>query len=477
MRGAQGGQALVLGLFVLAGGLAALFYLYNTGQLVREKTRLVNTADAVAHSVGVFQARVFNFTAHSNRALLANEVLVAQLVSAAAWMDYAQSHVQLQPVVFPECQDSQGAGASTGALFQYGPAYALMCYLSAQTGGAAAGGLGAARPAVAGLVGTVEATKAQIQNALLQLHQPGRLEAMQLALAQAVADANQGGAGQVQVELLSDDQATPFLQRYAGADRGRLRDLAQAAAQLDPFLPQRRWDAGALLPTPECFPALTFDAYNAVRRRGGTDLIGMDEWRAVDTASFHRHQLSKGKNILPSCERVETPLGVGEQQAHSAGADQADSLAVAGEAAQDNPVAYGQASSAHWQHYSGLPVYTDLSPAWLTVADPRWVMAVRVAKPQSRLRTADGAGPWLAAPDNRLQGYHTASADQVWVAVSAVQVFFQRPPEHPHNTVGMQRGTPSEVGSLFNPYWQSRLVDATAQVRTQALRQGVALPW
>lgn len=477
MRSAQRGQALILGLFALAVGLAALFYLYNAGQLVREKTRLVNTADAVAYSTGVLQAQVLNFTAYNNRALLANEVLVAQLVSAAAWIPYAQSHSQSQPSVFPECADSQGAGASTGALFQYGPAYALMCYLNAQSGGVAVAGLAPVAPLPEALVAVAESAKARIQAALWQLHAPGQLDHFRQQWAQAVADANHGGPGRVFVSLLPDPQTAPFLHTYTGDDRDRLRGLALAASRLDPFVPERRWDAQALLPTPECFPALTFDAHNVVQRRGGTDLVGMDEWRAVDTASFHQHQLHKGKNILPSCERAETPLGVGEQQAHPPGGDQPDGATWVGGAAADNPVAYGQASTAHWLHYSGLPGYTDLSPAWLSAAEPRWVQAVRLVKPQAQLRTSDGAGPWVVAASNRLQALRTTAAAGDWVAVSAVQVAFHRPPSHPFNAQGLAQGTPQETGSLFNPYWEARLVDASGQARAQARRQGVEVPW
>ena len=42
------------------GGLAALFFLFNTGQLTREKTKLVNTADAVAYSAGVMNPRALS---------------------------------------------------------------------------------------------------------------------------------------------------------------------------------------------------------------------------------------------------------------------------------------------------------------------------------------------------------------------------------------------------------------------------------
>jgi hypothetical protein len=88
-RDRQRGQALIYGLFILIGGLASLFFLFNTGQLTREKTKLTNTADAVAYAAGVLHARALNFDAYSNRALVANEVLVAQMVSLSSWAQYA----------------------------------------------------------------------------------------------------------------------------------------------------------------------------------------------------------------------------------------------------------------------------------------------------------------------------------------------------------------------------------------------------
>lgn len=87
----QSGQAMIYGLFVLIGGLAALFFLFNSGQIVREKTKLVNTADAVAYSSGVMNARALNFHAYTNRAMLANTVAVAQLVSLTSWIQYVSA--------------------------------------------------------------------------------------------------------------------------------------------------------------------------------------------------------------------------------------------------------------------------------------------------------------------------------------------------------------------------------------------------
>jgi hypothetical protein len=81
----QRGQSLVYALFWLTGGLAALYFLFHTGQAVRHKSQLVNAADAVALSAGHLQARALNVAALHNRALLANEVLIAQMVGIASW--------------------------------------------------------------------------------------------------------------------------------------------------------------------------------------------------------------------------------------------------------------------------------------------------------------------------------------------------------------------------------------------------------
>lgn len=81
----QSGQALVYGLFMLMAGVAALYFLFNVGQLTQEKTKLVNTSDAVAYSAGVMHARAMNYMAYTNRAMVADEVTIAQAVSLASW--------------------------------------------------------------------------------------------------------------------------------------------------------------------------------------------------------------------------------------------------------------------------------------------------------------------------------------------------------------------------------------------------------
>src|SRR4051812_16919109 len=83
------GQALPLALVLLAAVAATVFFMFNSGQLVQEKIRLTNTADAVAYSAGIQEARVLNYDAYTNRAIIANEIAIGQAVGLASWAKYA----------------------------------------------------------------------------------------------------------------------------------------------------------------------------------------------------------------------------------------------------------------------------------------------------------------------------------------------------------------------------------------------------
>ena len=86
----QRGQALPLGLaFIMFGTLLGIV-LFNTEQLASEKSRLANTADAAAYSGLIWQARALNFQSYTNRAMVANQVSIAQVVSLASWTTYGK---------------------------------------------------------------------------------------------------------------------------------------------------------------------------------------------------------------------------------------------------------------------------------------------------------------------------------------------------------------------------------------------------
>lgn len=85
----QRGQAMVFSLaFGVATTLVALV-LFNSGILANTKTRLQNAADAGAYSAAVLQARDHNFSALTNRAMVANQAAVAQIVSMKSFLEDA----------------------------------------------------------------------------------------------------------------------------------------------------------------------------------------------------------------------------------------------------------------------------------------------------------------------------------------------------------------------------------------------------
>ncbi|MDB5809173.1 MAG: hypothetical protein JWN94_1295 [Betaproteobacteria bacterium] len=99
-RNAQRGQALVFVTIVILAVLLALVTMFSMGQLTTEKMRLQNTADAAAYSAAVAQARDYNFSAYTNRAMIANQVAMAQLVGLTAWVrNYDDTFRTLTPQV------------------------------------------------------------------------------------------------------------------------------------------------------------------------------------------------------------------------------------------------------------------------------------------------------------------------------------------------------------------------------------------
>jgi len=81
----QKGQAIVFGLIFIGVIFLALLALFDQSQLVRSRVQIENAADAAAYSQAVHLARQLNFTAYTNRSMVANEVAIGHLVSLLSW--------------------------------------------------------------------------------------------------------------------------------------------------------------------------------------------------------------------------------------------------------------------------------------------------------------------------------------------------------------------------------------------------------
>lgn len=432
---------MVYGLFVLLAGVGSLFFMFNTGQLTAEKTKLVNTADAVAYSAGVMHARALNFNSYTNRAMIANEVLMAQMVSTISWAEYAAQHSGNAPQL--GCYTVYNIPVGLFLL-----KYAPLCYLLAN-GYASINGtktyvVGAAK-AVA-LLG--EAAKLNLMAAQSTMF--ASLVAGRPDLLQQVADANYANDGTVSVDdiPLTDDllrfEGVPgqlFFKLYTGNDRTRFKEVEVRAANLDDFVRDRSWSDSTF--GLGCF----FQPQGNANRTGSTTLSGFTEWRARDRAtltvrSWHISLFSAGCKTDWS-----RTMGNTNVRANSSGSDVA---------------------------YSGVPVYYDLhekarayNPTHTDEKkrDPRLKFAIRLTRSNTEARTSTGKSQ--IKPAGQLNRFQGNEAKNVMAAVATSEVFFERPFDEP------RADGKTELASLFNPFWQVHLIansdaDVAAAIALQA---------
>jgi hypothetical protein len=466
----QRGQALIYGIFVLMGGLTALFFLFNTGQLSSEKTKLVNTADAVAYSAGVMQARALNFDAYSNRALVANEVLVAQMVSLSSWGQYVSRHANNLTTVFPDCFNLYSATGA--AAFKYDPVYGAICFAAANSSTNLIVDAGVAVASVAAVAtNQIEASKTAIRSAQALLHAPAYFQTSSRQVMQEVADRNYAGDGSVTVAAFDalpssavpamSDLLNGFTRQYADGDRVRLAEVVRIAAYSDDFVRERNWTSTAFFP-------LKFvpcgGRQNSVKRRGGTELIGLDEWKAEDTESYWYFYSSFSWRRGWKCKDSEQVIAYGQEQAHPSDLDQDESGASLGKSPATNPRASRSTSTDSWNNYTGLPAFYDLTNLDPT-NNPVMQFQVRLTRNAANTRTSAGTSTIARTP--RLNNFQNNFANGVMTAVAGGEVFFERPltvandpGQGNFNQYAEKNSSPDkrEIGSLFNPYWQVRLM-------------------
>lgn len=417
---AQSGQALAFLLMVMAALLAGMLFVFDSGQLVAAKVRLLGAADAAAYSAASWQARSLNFQGYMNRGIVANEVAIAQWVSLQAWSAYMNQALQkaaavgtvVPPIAGAMRTLQQGWGRADATLQR-----ALPLLEAAASRWNVAVLANASRTAAAAAPAVADDLAQQVA-------------------ARNVAEAGQGAGGRAlraldRVRWLG--QAVDATQRPDG--RSRLRQVVMDSR--DGFTRSRGWTFGV--------PLLQ------LRKRGGTDLIGYEGWRGMDTLAL------RVPVLLGSPER---PLAWGaDENHHAALVGRGDH----GGSYRDNPRTAARAAraarSAHG--YQGLPPYRDLAAAALRGnGELRYELELRQgAATLATSRSALG-GAATVVPGEAPKAFEPAY-DQGFVhALSAAHVRFIRPQ-------GRADGR-EELPSLFNPYWQARLAPVTARQRLVA---------
>jgi hypothetical protein len=440
----QKGQALPLGLVLLVAVAAIVFFMFNSGQLVQEKIRLTNTADAVAYSAGVYEARVLNYDAYTNRAIIANEIAIGQAVGLASWAKYAGTaagnispYLYLIPYVGAAMASAMDYIADIMDVITYAYAAAVTLH------DAAINGLKISQDAVHGPANSVA-----LYNRLLVM--------------QDVAKKNDPDV--VVDPLPVSDNFMGFTERYESQEeRTRMGQIVHD--DRDAFLRSRNWKFGFVI----------LCTGIELRKRGSTELINLtDGWKSMDTLSAHAYWI-KWTWTGPKCKHSETPIGYGTAFSED-GLDDSSYSYAGSRNTNPNASSYAESTVAAGFEPSTLtggaiPAFHDLSESALKDAkdDPRTTLAVRVYKPSSKQRFSGGAS--IIKPAGRLDLYDGKHAKSESAAISHVEVYFERPDGK--NPLFNRE----EYGSFFNPYWQARLAPVSASQRALAqVKQGLALP-
>jgi hypothetical protein len=418
------GQVLVSLVPLLAVLAAAAWWAFETGQAVTEKQRLRDAADAAALSAAVWQARTLNFISTTNRAIIANEAVIAQSVSLRSWSAYMD---RMLPGAAAITAYVPYLNAATRTLQRWWTAFDR-----------------ALQPSLVALEATTGAVERDLAMAARVMHAAAAAVVPQVVHETVAAidprfDVSAGGRAML-VSWAAD--WARFASFYGGSWRWRQQDVVYRS--LDGFTAQRNFTLSPLLGS----RLLRFE------KRAGTELLDFETWRSIDTLSLHQPRYVV---FGPMRERV--PLAWG-------GADDGVGSARRGEhggAWHRNPRSSraAEGSIQRQRAWLGLPSMYDLSAAQRAQFDPPRIF-VRLRLPASSRR---GAAALLGfgrvarlTGDEVALGAAPASGDLYAEAVAST--LFERP-EH-------RRDGAVESPSLYSPYWRSTLVGSTATERVTA---------
>lgn len=397
----QRGQILPLAVVGILIAGATLVMMFNTGQKITEKSQVANAADAAAYSAGVWTARHLNYMAYTNRAMVANHVMVGHYVSYISWFRYVEFSID-------SIQDFTswvpywgafitGAERIVEGLKQVNDRVAPVLvptvdrlnalYRLSQNEVAASLVYGGA----AGLDRVMEAT-ARTYDANISVNDTGELGALPGVLSAPLI-------AKVQYQRV---ELPRFVQRYtAGRDSGRINQLITANIRADGnnrawIEGNRGWDLTVPL-------AVKFGKGGSTQHSQNGD--GAD-WRAQDQLRYRWWQGYK--------------WGRWRRLGRDLGSARATEFA---------------------RNYAGVPSYYNLRGR---LSDNRSLdIAAVAAKRQNTVRTK-----------NLLS---MTTQDQPMMVAALAKVEFSRPA--PGLGFPTHGGSRTEYANLFNPFWEAHLTD------------------
>jgi len=476
-REQQTGQALPIGLVLIAFSVFVGFTLFNTAQVSTEKMRVTNASDAAAYSGLLWQARAMNFQSYTNRAMVANQVSIAQAVTLRSWSRYAvMSTANVNRVL----GGIPFVGAVTTAMEQT---------------------VATAAPLINGFSGALLNTADKV-NGALSVSQDMMFKTGFAATPEIIRKVAAANDPDFRVEsaftlaglVKNQEEWNSFTSSYDSSDETAMRTRAKVIEDSrGGFTRRRDWD----------FLNIWFYTTPVTRhklyRRGATELIyvapenndatgngpsqqqvGRWEWKAKDTLSLQNRIWRPFRGT----KKVEVPIGWAQSFANSGGGSggsiepcetpdnpfssddgcpkwlggnrSAERLAGLG---APSPFETNQSTSSinMSSGYSGIREFRDLSGLPSQERDPRLTLRVEVFAPSSSVPTSDNTlGPGQMFAANLRYGKGEIAA------VSGSELYFRHPkPE--------TLGDSIEYANGYNPYWDVRLKALTKTERLGAL--------
>ncbi|MEE9334686.1 MAG: pilus assembly protein TadG-related protein [Granulosicoccaceae bacterium] len=470
MRTYQRGQVMPLGLALAAAGALTALVLFNTGQVVSDKTRLANTADAAAYSGLIWQARALNFQAYTNRAMVANQVAMAQAVSLKSWALYgkiATSNINtvLGGVPFVGAVTNAMAVTMRTAENLVSPISAGMLSVSNAVNGA----LSKAQTAM--FASSFAATPEIIRNVVKA--NDSRFDS---DTAYSIAS---------QLRNVKDWES--FTEGYDTSNRQAMKARIDVINRSrDPWSKTRNWDFfNSYMPV---FGIAKF----RLEKRAETRLIEVTTTQADDRGNQTSSQTNyewKAKDSLslqfqwwtPTLrgirwKRFETPIGWGEAIANNQVGDGSiepcpmddnDGRARCAkwlghnklsELAADNGVRDLNGNESREKlgaTFNGIRAYRSLTQEIEQQQDPRLVLRVEVAMPINDIRSSES---FLNSETFKAS---VKAPGEVLTSVSTAEVYYQRPED--------SLSVEGERANGYNPYWDVRLAATSKAERFAAL--------
>ncbi|UZA04725.1 hypothetical protein LP092_15255 (plasmid) [Moraxella bovis] len=431
----QKGQALLAVLAFTLILAITLVYLFNTSQLLAERAKAKVLADHAAFNTATKQAQLLNANAYMNKAKITNQLAIAQAVSVASWAEHFEPVPDntriINMIPYVGAQIHQGITQASQAVQMVSESQ--------------------------GLFVTANATSTALISKHQQLLNTTYLVALENEHKLVLKNSSIGA--RFDSNLGKTYLTKQFISRYSGVSKdpyqGRLRMREVLLNARDDFTRSRRPSES------QSFTIIPFPRVK-LERRGGTELSDdMNQWKGVDTFSLHMQRWRRWR-----LRNYEYPIGYGSAVASKSGDSDVNNRMGYSDASGVNRQSSRRANNfkPSWDSRNrsmmgeyGVPEYWDLHKDELLSDSPSRQFTVSIFKSNNNLNTTSGISNFQVGDNVDIK------TPSKITAFSTAEVYFERPlKDRNGNDTYLNNGS-IEKASLFNPYWNVRLVDSSAK--------------